>query len=108
MGQELSKRHCSLSHPSLTDSTTTHRSGLLHPVKYLRLHPLQHNRCVETKKYGPNERTDQNSIDEEIANLSDAKIKMLVIRMLREIFWDNFKFYNIPIIGVSKGEKEEQ
>ena len=29
--------------------------------KYLRLHPLQHNGCIKTKKYDPNERTDQNS-----------------------------------------------
>ena len=32
-----------------------------HPGKYLRLNPLQHNRCTKTKKYGPNERTNQNS-----------------------------------------------
>ena len=41
------------------------------------------------KKYGPNERTDQNSkielSDEEIANLSDAEFKTLVSRMLTEM-----------------------
>ena len=39
--------------------------------------------------YGPNERTDQSSInkskDEEIASLSDAEFKPLVIRMLTEM-----------------------
>ena len=58
------------------------------PGEYLRLHPLQHNRCAETKKYGPNERTDQSSknrtSNEEIANLSHAQFKTLVIRMLTE------------------------
>ena len=44
----------------------------------------------ETKKYGPNERTDQNSRKRtqqngEIINLSDAEFKTLVIRMLSEI-----------------------
>ena len=41
------------------------------------------------KKYGPNETTDQSSkielSDEEIANLSDAQFKTLVIRILTEI-----------------------
>ena len=42
------------------------------------------------KKNGPNERTDQSSrkiqpSDEEIANLSDALLKTLVIRMLTEM-----------------------
>ena len=55
-----------------------------HPDEYLRLRPLLHNRCTKTKKYGPNERTDQNS-DEEITNLSDAEFKTLVIRMLTEM-----------------------
>ena len=63
---------------------------MLHPGKYLRLHPLLHNRCAKTKKYGPNERTDQSSrniqlSDEEIANLSDAEFKTLVIRMLTDM-----------------------
>ena len=43
------------------------------------------------KKYSPNERTDESSRkkiqlrDEEIANLSDAEFKTLVIRMLTEM-----------------------
>ena len=44
----------------------------------------------DKKKNGPNERTDQNSkkiqvSDEEIANLSDAQFKTLVIRKLTEL-----------------------
>ena len=61
-----------------------------HPGEYPRLHPLQHNRCSKSKKYGPNERTDQSSRKkklsvEEIANLSDAQFKTLVIRMLTKL-----------------------
>ena len=45
--------------------------------------------CAKTKKYDPNERTDQNSKnrlrDKEIDNLSDAEFKTLVIRMLTEL-----------------------
>ena len=46
---------------------------------------------METKKYDPNERTDQSSrkkiqlSDEEIANLSGTEFKALVIRMLTEM-----------------------
>ena len=45
----------------------------------------------ETKKYGPNERIEQKTTPEkqlnetEISNLSDAKFKMLVIRILKEL-----------------------
>ena len=50
---------------------------------------MQCNRYAETKKYGPNERTDQNSrkkkLSDEIANLSDAEFKILVIRILTEM-----------------------
>ena len=60
-----------------------------HPSEYLSLHPLQCNRCAQTKKYGLNERTDQNSekelSDDDIANLSDAEFKTLVSEMLREM-----------------------
>ena len=60
-----------------------------HPGKYLRLRPLQLNRYTKTKKYGPNERTDQNSRKrpkpQEIANLPDADFKTLAIRMLTEM-----------------------
>ena len=44
---------------------------------------------MRQKKYGPNERTDQNSkielSAEEIANLSDAEFKAQIIRMLPEM-----------------------
>ena len=59
--REPSKQHCSLSDPSPTYSTTVQQHGLPYPGKHLRLHPLQCNRYIETKKYCPNERTDQNS-----------------------------------------------
>ena len=42
----------------------------------------------ETKKHGPNERTDQHSRKRdkmEISNLPDAKFKMLVMRMLKNL-----------------------
>ena len=61
------------------------------PGEYLRLLPLQCNRYPGTKKHCPNERTDQSSrkkvqlSDREIANLSDAEFKTLVIRILTEI-----------------------
>ena len=51
--------------------------------------PLLHHRHEETKKYGPNERTDQDTRKrakhEEIDNLSDAGFKTLVIRIFTEI-----------------------
>ena len=57
--------------------------------KHLRFRPLQPNRNAETKKYSPNERTDQNSrkrsSNEETDNLSNVEFKTLVIRMLTEI-----------------------
>ena len=76
--------------PSSTYSTTMQQCGLPHPGKYPRLHPLLHNRPAETKKYGPNEITDQSSrkiqlSNEEIPNLSDAEFKTLVISMLTEM-----------------------
>ena len=69
-------------------------SGLHRPGKYLRLHPLLCNRHAETKNNsnnnGPNERTDQSSrkkiqlSDEEIATLSGAEFKTLIIGVLSE------------------------
>ena len=46
--------------------------------------------CAKTKKYDPNERTGQSSrkiqlSDKEIANLSHAEFKTLVIRMPTEM-----------------------
>ena len=60
------------------------------PGEHLRLRSLLCNRHIETKKHGPNERTDQGSekiqlSDEEIANLSDAQFKTLVIKKLTEL-----------------------
>ena len=56
------------------------------PGEYISLSPLQYNRYTETKKYGPNKRTDQNSRKllnkKKRASLSDAEFKTLVIRML--------------------------
>ena len=56
----------------------------------LRLCPLLPNRYAKTKRNGPNERTDQSSrknklSNKEIANLSDAEFKTLVIRMLTDM-----------------------
>ena len=63
--------------------------GLSHSCDYLRLCYLLHSRCTETKKYGPNERTDKTPekelSNERIDNLSDAEFKTLVIRMLTEM-----------------------
>ena len=84
---DLSKQHCSLSDPSPKCSATTQPSRLPHPGEYLRRHPSQFNRCTKTQKYGPNERTDQQS-EKELSNnvnLSDAEFKTLVIRMLTEM-----------------------
>ena len=58
--------------------------------EYIGLRPLQCTRCTETKKYGPNERADQNSktiqlSDEEITNLSHAQLKALVTRIVTEL-----------------------
>ena len=75
--------------PSPTYRATTQQSGLPYPGDYLRLRPLQPNRHTETNKYGPNERTHQapkiELSNEEIANLSEAEFKALVIRMLSEM-----------------------
>ena len=63
-----------------------------HPGEYLRLHPLQCNRCAETKKYGPNEnRSKLQKKNEEIASLSGAEFKTLVIRMLTEMIGHGHK-----------------
>ena len=87
---ELSKWHCSCLDPSPTYSTTKQQCGLAHPGKYLRLCPLLLNRCSETKKISGikeqikvPEKTQLS--EEEIANLSDAQFKTLVIRVLTEM-----------------------
>ena len=53
----------------------------------------------ETKKYGPNERTEQTPEKElnkmDISNLSDAEFKTLVIRMLKTHWvWQQYKGRN--------------
>ena len=66
-------------------------SGRPRPGEHLRLRPLIHNRHTETKKKVAQrnaqikapEKIQLN--DEEIANLSDAHFKTLVIRMLQEL-----------------------
>ena len=60
---------------------------LPNPGEYLRLCTLLYNRHRDNKKYGPKERTGQSSknSNEEIANLSNAEFKTLVIRMLTEM-----------------------
>ena len=63
--------------------------GYRHPGAHLRLHPLQCNRCAEIKKCSPSEKQiktpEKELSDEEVANLSDAKFRTLLIRMLTEI-----------------------
>ena len=59
------------------------------PGEYLRFRPLLPNRHGK-RKNGPNERTDQSSrkiqlSNEEIANLSDAHFKTLVIRKVTQL-----------------------
>ena len=72
--------------PSPTYSTTMQQCGLPYHGQYLRLHPLLHNKAYQDKKYGPSERTEKIQLsNEEIANLSDAEFKTLVIRMHTEM-----------------------
>ena len=64
---------------------------LPHPGEYLRLHPLQHDRYAETKK-NMAQMKDHVKVpekiqlsDKEIANLSNAEFKTLVIKILTEM-----------------------
>ena len=76
--------------PSPTYSTTQ-RSGLPCPGEHLTLSPLLCNRHAETKKkiaqikeqFKAAEKIQLS--DKEIANLSDAEFKTLVIRMIQEL-----------------------
>ena len=52
--RQRAEQVCSPLDPPTTYSITTQRHGLPNPGKYLRLCPLQSNRCAKTKKYGPN------------------------------------------------------
>ena len=75
--------------PSPEHSITAQQPALPRPGEHLRLHPLLCNRRLRLKKNVPNERTDQSSrkklSNKEIANLSDAPFKTLVIRKLTEL-----------------------
>ena len=68
---------------------------MLCPGEYLRVSPLQCNRCTKTKKYGPNKeqiKTPEKELsDEEIANLSGAEFKTPVIRVLTEMIEYGYK-----------------
>ena len=75
--------------PSPTYRATTQTHGLPHTGEYLRLLPLLHNRCAKTKimaqiKEQVKAPEKIQLSNEEIANLSDAQFKTLVIRMLTE------------------------
>ena len=91
MGREQSKWPCSLSDPSLTDRATMQKHGLPCSGEYLRLHPLLHNKCAQTKKKMAQMKEQIKAPEkiqlsnEEIANLSDAEFKTLVIKMLTEM-----------------------
>ena len=75
--------------PSPTYSVTAQEPELPCLGEHLRLRPFT-KQVHQDKKYGPNERTDQSSRknttnNEEIANLSDAQFKTLVIRKLTKL-----------------------
>ena len=77
--------------PSPMYSVTAQPPVLPCPGEHLRLRPLKkHTRQDKKKKNGPNDSTLQSSrkmqlSEEEIANLSDAQFKTLVIKMLTEL-----------------------
>ena len=62
--RKLAKGQASTIVPSLAPPphTATQRSNSVLPCpgEYLRICPLEGNRCTKTKKYDPNQRTDQN------------------------------------------------
>ena len=87
--------------PSPTYSITAQPCGLPRPGEHLRLCPLLCNRCAKTKKkmaqmkeqfkapeklhLSKEEKKKKKKSKEEVANLSDAQFKTLVIRMLHEL-----------------------
>ena len=111
MGQEQSKWHCSFTDASPTYSATKRSSRLAHPGDYLRLCPTQfvgvfymeskqlylihrnkHREAAKLRRQrNMAKMKEQNKIPEkelnktEITNLSDAELKTLVIRMLKEL-----------------------
>ena len=89
MRLEPRKWHCYLSDTSPTYRAIMQQGGLPRPREYLRFCPLLYNRHAETKKMAQmKEQIKAPEIElsnEEIANLSDAEFKTLVIRMLTEL-----------------------
>ena len=82
-----SQWHCSLLDPSHTDSATSQQRGLrctaLAPPPYKFTGALKQRNMAQMKEQiKPPEKELSN---EEIANLSDAELKTLVIRMLTEM-----------------------
>ena len=77
--------------PSPTYSTTAQPCGLPHPGEHLSLYPLLHNRHTNTHKKMAQKKEQFKAPEkiqlsnEEIANLSDAEFKTLIIRMLTEL-----------------------
>ena len=76
--------------PSPTFSLTAQRPALSRPSEHLRLHPLLRNRCIQTKKRAQMKEQIKTPekiqlSDKEIANLSDAQFKTLIIRMLTDL-----------------------
>ena len=70
--------------------------GLPHPGEYPGLHPLLCNWHAKTIKYGPMKEQIKapekiQLSDEEIANLSEAQFKTLVIRMLTKMVEYGYK-----------------
>ena len=96
--------------PSPTYSITTQQRGLPSPGEYLRLRPLLQNRCAETKKKKKKMAQMKEQIkapgkilsNKEIANLTDAQFKTLIIRMLTEMVE-----YGHKIEGTVKAMKGE-
>ena len=89
-GREPSKWYCSFSDPSPRYSTTMQPHEFPHPGKYLRLYPLQHNRCKPRQRnmaqMKEQIKTPEKELSNEgIANLLDAEFKTLVIRILTEM-----------------------
>ena len=79
-------------HPTYSAKMQPHE--LPCPGEYLRLRPLQFNRCAKTKKYlffqvaqmKEQIKTPEKELsDEDRANLSNEEFKTLVIRMLTEM-----------------------
>ncbi|KAF6074905.1 hypothetical protein HJG60_009316 [Phyllostomus discolor] len=91
LAREWNKWHCSLQDPSHTHSVTRQQCELLCPGKHLSLRPLLPNRCMEMKKKMVQLKKQIKSLEkiqlsnEEMASLSDAQYKTLVIRMLQEL-----------------------